>query len=411
MKNRFIKLALVLSALTLTIACSEDDYTGASTQEATNPSLGVTLEFANTQTLVEAEVEFGFTVTISEPQIVDVRVYLTQIGGDATNGEDFSIPGSVTIPAGSTSASDVIAIHEDDLVEDTETAVIKIATGFESNVTAINSQTVTFNIQNLEEGDLMVGLLWDTGDLIGTDGSALDPTALADLRLLITDVPYTTILGGADGGSFESYTIDASSPDGEYYLVADFYSVADLGDQGDFDISLTGTFDQVGVINGLSFSFPAALNSGNSCESVHYILAKITKTGDNYAIEEVGANSEVTAAPFVGTATIIADDWADYAPGDSIEVEAGATPYEFWIRAYDNPYISNGATAYMVVTIDPATGNATVLSNEDFDYGCSEGVVSGSGTVNACAGLIDLSINFGLGNCGDYGPYDFILQL
>lgn len=410
MKNRFLKIALVLSGLILTTACSEDDATGASTMTATNPSLSVALDFANTQTLVEEEVTYGFTVTLSEPQIIDVRIYLSQIGGDATNGADFSIPPNVTIPAGSTSVSDVIAIHADDLVEDTETAVIKIATGLESNVSAINDQTVTFNIQNLVEGDLMVGLLWDT-DVFNTSGTEFDPTDIADLRLLITDVPYTTIQGAADGAGFESYTLESSSPDGEYYVVADYYSVADLGGQGFFDIGLTATFDQVGVINDLSFSFPAALNSGNSCASVYYVLAKITKSGENYTIEEVGENSPVTAAPFVGTATITADDWADYSVGDSIEIEAGANANQFYIRAYDNPYISNPTTAYMIVDIDPSTGNVTVMSNEDFDYGCSEGNVTGTGSVNACAGTIELNLTFGLGNCGDYADNAFNLQL
>jgi hypothetical protein len=140
-------------------------------------------------------------------------------------------------------------------------------------------------------------------------------------------------------------------------------------------------------------------------------LAKITKSGETYSMESISENSPVNAAPFIGTATIEADDWADYSIGDSIEIEAGANSQEFWIRAYDNPYISNPDTAYMIVTIDPATGNATVMSNEDFQYGCSEGDVTGSGSVNACAGTIDLVLTFGLGNCGNYSGNGFSLQL
>ncbi|HEX9824999.1 MAG TPA: hypothetical protein VGA80_00240, partial [Flavobacteriaceae bacterium] len=218
MKNNIYKLALVFSTLVLTIACSEDDFTNDSSMTATNPSLSVALSFANTQTLVETEADYGFTVTLSEPQIVNTRVYLTQIGGSATNGEDFSMPGFVTIPAGSTSTSGVITIHADDLIEDTETAVIKIATGLESNVSAINDQTVTFNIQNLVEGDLAIGMSWAASSLTtNNSGEEIDPYDLADLRLLLTDVPYTTILDGADGGSAESYTLSGTTPDGEYY--------------------------------------------------------------------------------------------------------------------------------------------------------------------------------------------------
>lgn len=410
MKNKFFKLALFIGSFGFLVGCSSDDATGDSTMTPSNPTLSVALDFNNTETLVEANMDYAFTVSISEPQIVDVSVNLSQIGGDATEGADFTFPHAVRITAGSTSASGVISILEDDLIEDTETAVIQIATGTESNVNS-NGQTVTFNIANLVNGDLLTGLTWDAAGFNFPDGSAMEGPDLADLRLLVTDVPYTEIIGGADGSGFESYTLSADSPDGSYYIVTDWYSAFDAGDGGDFNVDVTVSFNQTGVINDLEYSFPAALNSGNSCASVYYILAQVDKSGDNYTITPLGENSPVTAAPFVGTATITADDWADYAPGDSIEVEAGANENEFWIRAYDNPYISNPDTAYMVCTIDPATGNVTVMSNEDFDYGCSEGDVTGTGVVNACAGTIDLVLTFGLGNCGDYAGNAFSLEL
>ncbi|WP_053991442.1 hypothetical protein [Mangrovimonas sp. TPBH4] len=408
MKNKFIKIYLMVFALIVTTACSDDDLTGHSTMEPSTPTLSVALDFANNQTLVEEETTYGFTVSISEPQIVNVRVYLEQTAGDATDGEDFSFPHSVTIPAGSTSVSDVIAIHADDLIEETETATIKIGTGNESNVSAVNEQVVTFNIQNLVEGDLMIGMSWETATTVTDNfGTELGATDVADLRLLITDVPYTEILGGADGGSFETYTISSDTPDGDYYVVADYYSAMDIP----VDLNLHLTFDQTGVINGEEYSFAGAMNTGNSCSSVYYIMAQITKMGDSYTITEVGEPSPVTAAPFIGTATVVTDEWADYSPGDTIEIEAGANEYEFWIRAYANPYIENPDTAYFIVTVDPATANVTLMSNEDFQYGCSEGDVTGSGSVNACAGTIDLVLDFGLGNCGDYPGYGFSLQL
>lgn len=411
MKNKFFKIALILNVFAFMLSCSEDDNTGDSTFQVTNPTLTVSLDFANSQTLIEEDITYGFTVSISEPQVVNVAVNLSQTGGNASRGDDFDFPSQVVIPAGATSASDVITIISDNLVEDIEDVTITIATGAEANVQAINSETVTFNLINLVEGDLLTGLSWDITGFEFPDGSPFDPTVLADLRLLITDVPYTTILGGANGGSFEAYTLTSASPDGDYYVVADWFSAFDLGDQGFFDVDLTATFDQVGVINGLSYTFPAALNSGNSCSDIYFVLAQITKTGDSYEIVSVGENSPVTAAPFIGTATVVVDDWADYAIGDSIEIEAGANENEFWIRTYSNTAISNPTTAYMIVTIDSTTGDVTVISNEDFQYGCSEGDVTGSGSVNACARTIDLVLDFGLGNCGDFSGYVFTLQL
>ena len=391
MKNKIIKLSLMLSALALCIACNTDDAQGDSTYNVPSPNLTVSLDFANSQSLVEAETTYGFTVTLSEAQVVDVVVYLTQIGGTATDGDDFSFPHSIRIPSGTTSVSDVITIHADDLIEDTETATIEITSGVEANVATISGQTVNFSITNLTSGDLAIGLDWAATGFQFPDGSAFSPYDLADLRLLVSTGPNNTdLIGGADGGSAESWTMSSSTPDGEYYVVADFFTAMDET----FDIDLTLTFNQVGIINHQTHTFGGALNGNNSCGSVFYVLAKITKSGESYTFEEVGSNSPVTAAPFVGTATVTADDWADYSIGDTVEIEAGADAQEFWIRSYTNPFITNTATAYMVVTVDPLTADVTVQSNENFDYTGTPMDISGTGTVNACASSISLTINF-----------------
>jgi hypothetical protein len=393
MKNILLKIALVFSAFALIVSCDEDDLTGDSVLEATSPSLSVELGFANTETLVEQAATYPFTVRLSAVQAADVRVYLTQTGGTATAGADFDFPSSLTIPRGATSASGVIEIFEDDIAEDTETATIKIATGLEANVDAINSQTVTFNIQNLADGDLTIGLDWSAAELVTDNfGNEFDPHDLADLRLVISTTPDNAgDVGVADGSGSESFVLESTDADGDYYVVADFYAAED---EINADLNLTLQFDQVGVINGQTHEFASALNTSNSCSSVYYVLAKITKSGDSYTFEELGEKSPVTAAPFIGTATVVSDDdWADYAPGDTVEIEAGANAQEFWIRAYDNPYIANTATAYWIVTVDPLTGSVTVAANEFFDFGVPIDI-NGTGTVNACTGLIELVLDY-----------------
>ena len=205
MKNIIKNIALAFSALALIVSCDEDDLTGDSTLEATSPSLSVELGFANNQTLVESETSFPFTVTISEPQVANINISIAQVGGTATDGVDFTIPHTVTIPRGSTSVSDVIDIHADDEVEDTETAVIQIALGAEANVSSINSQTVTFSILNVTDGDLAIGMSWATSIVTDDTGTEIGPTDFADLRLLVSNGPNNTdLVGGADGGSFEA---------------------------------------------------------------------------------------------------------------------------------------------------------------------------------------------------------------
>lgn len=298
MKNIYLKITLVLSLFVFMTSCDDDEFTGDSTLNASSPSLAVSLSFENNVTLVETDASYSFTVTLSEPQIVNVSVNLSQIGGDATQGEDFDFPHNIVIPKGQLSASGDIVIMKDDIIEDTETAIIQIATGSEANVSSISSKTITFNIQNLEEGDLIVGLSWDSTNLVtDNSGNEIDAYDLADLRLLLTDSPYTTILDGADGAGAETYVLSADSPDGEYFIVADFYAAMDIP----ADLDLTISFDQVGVINGEGFNYVAALNTSESCSAAHFVMAKITKTGNSYEYTSVGTPAALDLNNFVGT--------------------------------------------------------------------------------------------------------------
>ena len=98
MKNKFIKTSFLFLTLLLMFSCAEnDDYTGDSVLTVSSPALEVSLGFSESQTLVETEKSYDFTVSISETQAVDVVVYLEQTEGTATAGEDFSMPSSVTI--------------------------------------------------------------------------------------------------------------------------------------------------------------------------------------------------------------------------------------------------------------------------------------------------------------------------
>tara|TARA_B110000208_G_scaffold136024_1_gene164472 strand:- start:647 stop:1879 length:1233 start_codon:yes stop_codon:yes gene_type:complete len=265
---------------------SNDDYTGDSVVNATNPSLTVSLGFSNTETLIEKEASYAFTVSISEAQIADVIVYLEQTDGTATAGSDFSMPSSVTILKGTMSTTSEITIHSDELVEETETVTIQIGLGNESNVNSVASETVTFNIANLTDGDLVVGMDWNASSTVTDNyGKEIGAYDLGDLRLLLTD--GTNILDGADGAVAETYTLVANAPDGVYYIVADFYDAMDI--PADLDITLT--FDQVGTMNNVTSTFPSAINTNFNCANNFVTLTKITKVGTNYTLSDVGVNN------------------------------------------------------------------------------------------------------------------------
>jgi hypothetical protein len=400
MKNKFIKISFYFLTLLLMFSCAEnDDYTGDTVLTVSSPSLEVSLGFSESQTLIEAETSYDFTVSLSETQAVDVVVYLEQTEGTATAGEDFSMPSSVTIKKGSLSASDVITIHEDEIMEDTETVTIKIGAGNEANVSGVSSKTVSFNIANLTDGDLVVGMSWapnsSATDNYGKEYGAYE---LADLRLLLTDSPYTTVFDSADGAEDESYILKGDAPDGTYSFVADFYdAISDIP----MDLDITLTFDQVGKINGQTHSFTAALNTTDACADLNFVMATVTKTGDSYTFAEVAEKSSFDSAVFVGEYTELSDSNTNDFLTEDISVAAGTDGELIITGIYDGLF-----TLAWGEVFQPGFGNEGLVKislNSDgtvnmpgqymgqtlpgpYDYW-----INGSGTYNICEKTITLT--------------------
>ena len=396
MKNKFLKIALVMSAIILTTACTEDDATGDATNAPSSPSLTVSLDFEAEQSLVEAETTYGFTVSISEAQITNVRVHLSQTGGDATKGDDFDFPSTVTIAAGTTSISDVFTIHADEILEDTETATIQITDGTEANLNSISGTSVTFSIMNHSEDDLAIGLSWAASSAVTNNyGEAIEATDLADMRLLITDVPYTGILTEEDGSGFETLNFLGTYPDGEYYIVADFYSANEIA----IDLDLEITLDQVGVINGATHSFPAAVNTTDACADLHYILAKVTKAGQDYTLEKVGEKSAMDLENYVGTWSG-EDMWGDTEVTTTLDADGNLE-----ITGVGVVFMTDGWSETILeqekvlMDVDKTTGSFTIeeqlYMKTEYD-GAVQPLyyLSGTGTIDPCTNTMDLEYDF-----------------
>ena len=396
MKNKFLKIALVLSAIILTTACTEDDATGDATNAPSSPSLTVSLDFEAEQSLVEAETTYGFTVSISEAQITNVRVHLSQTGGNATKGDDFDFPSTVTIAAGTTSISDVFTIHADEILEDTETATIQITDGTEANLNSISGTSVTFSIMNHSEDDLAIGLSWAASSAVTNNyGEAIEATDLADMRLLITNVPYTGILKEEDGSGFETLNFLGTYPDGEYYIVADFYSANEIA----IDLDLEITLDQVGLINGATHSFPAAVNTTDACADLHYILAKVTKAGQDYTLEKVGEKSAVDLENYVGTWSG-EDMWGDTEVTTTLDadgnLEITGVGVVFMTGAWGETILEQEK---VLMDVDKTTGSFTIeeqlYMKTEYDGAVQElYYLSGTGTIDPCTNTMDLQYDF-----------------
>lgn len=277
----------MIFALSATIiSCTEDDQTGDSVSVPTSPAVSIALNFSNT-TMVENDSKHTYTVSLSETQIVDVKLGVSQIGGTA-GPDDYEMTSSITIPAGYLSASGSITILSDDLIEETETLQIQIGSITTANA-SLTPITTDFTILNYTSGDLAIDLSW--GMSIATDdtGTEISATDFADMVLSISTTPdLSGEFDGADGSGFETYVLDGSEPDGDYYVLAYFYDAnSDIVRDLDFNLE----FNQDGVINGESYDFPAAMSNASICDNNFFVLTKIVKTGNNYSFEDQSINN------------------------------------------------------------------------------------------------------------------------
>ncbi len=146
MNLNFIKKSFLLFALSLAIiSCDEEDRTGDSQLMNSNPTVAINLDFANPVIFKEADgdMTYNYTVTLSETNIVDTQLYISQTGGTATEHDDYDMTHSITIPAGYTSGSGSITVYGDLDVEGDELLEITIG----DNRTANSSMTpLTVNV-------------------------------------------------------------------------------------------------------------------------------------------------------------------------------------------------------------------------------------------------------------------------
>lgn len=198
-------------------------------------------------------------------------------------------------------------------------------------------------------------------------------------------------------------TIQALSGSSQVKLVVDT-SVSTAVEGTDFQIVNQNLTVAPGQISG---QFQVKLLEATATVEAKVIVFKLQSssianaTFDQTYILQYTKACLFSITPFSGTYRVVTDSWADYEVGELITVQQGPAANQFKILANTNPYITNGSTAYMLVTV-ANDGKIAVTSNQPFNYGGTTGAlaVSGTGTVNFCNGSIDINpINFG-GNTG-----------
>ena len=258
-----------------------------------------------------------------------------------------------------------------------------------------NCSGVDGNVYYTEE-NLMIDMTWAASSTVTDNyGNEIGATDLANMRLLITNVPYTGILTLEDGAGFESLAFLGTYPDGEYYIVADFFAANDISINLDFEL----TFNQVGVINGETHSFPAAVNTTDACVNLHYILAKITKNGQDYTIEKVGEKSTMDLANYVGTWSG-EDMWGDTEVTTTLNadgiLEITGIGVTFMIDGWGELILEQ---EILLMDVDKTTGSFTIeeqyYMKTEYDGAVQDlYYLSGTGTIDPCTNTMDLVYDF-----------------
>lgn len=379
----------LLTAFTIALfvmSCDDDNYTGYSTLDPTNPVLGITVSATNV-VLIEDGSEFEFEAQISLPQLVDVKLYAFQAGGDA-DSDDYNLDGILIIPAGSTSAKGTLTILQDDVIEETETLKIQIGDQRTANTDNQESAFMDFQILNYTDGDLDIQLGWDMSEATtDNSGNDISSTDFADMRLLVSTTPDNqNVVLSADGGSFEHLVMPGSFADGDYYVVSDFYAA-----NGDIvrDINLHSTYNQIGVITDAEENFDNAISNASICPNNFFVLTKITKAGESYTITREGINNFVNLTVSYSGTDAGYDSQVTTGVDCSGKVIAGLNAewmFDFW-----GEVIEEEGTVYW--TVD-AAGVVTIESQYIFTTSYSGSLypytVSATGTYNEATGELYL---------------------
>jgi hypothetical protein len=414
--NKLGLLALSLMILVWASSCKNEDFTGDSTAKPTKPSIAIEGSGSYTSNELSQEI-YNYKATLSEVQVSDVYFYIFASEGTAVEDVNYELSDhKIVIPKGLTTAEFSVSILNDPTANPDLTFTLQVGDERTGNAELAPVMS-NFTINNNASGDMVITLEWGSANpFIDINGGEISATDMADLRLLVVDaaLPYTSILGGADGASFESYTMSSAFPDGTYHIVADFYGAADLGDQGNFSLDLAVGFDQAGVINGTKFAFSGAIDNCSIAPVNHYYLAQLTKVGEVYTVTEVGQHSFDFVTVAGGTYTELMDDGSPQTSTVTLTAPDANGAFTVTNALYSSPWWCGmaNATLELVVTGNAITfpGGATTqvvggIDNMCGVYGPVSATLNSTGNFDACTGVISFSIETTVA-AGSFGDAD-----
>ena len=259
-------------------------------------------------------------VTLDKAPTSDITVKYT-VGGTATAGSDFTIAdsGTVTVPAGATTATIPVTIVDDSAPESSKTVVLTLAGG--SGYSAVNPGTHTLTILDNDPAMSFASASQSAGEGSGTHdvgvtlGKAptsditvkytVDGTATPGADFTIASSGTVTVLAGATTATIPVTLLDDTVGEGDETVVLT------LAASGGYQVVSPGTHTLTIVDNEPAVSFASAsqrVDEGSGTHDVGVTLGK-APTSDitvKYTVDGTAtAGSDFTIADS-GTVTVLA---------------------------------------------------------------------------------------------------------
>ncbi|MFN8295548.1 MAG: Calx-beta domain-containing protein [Chitinophagales bacterium] len=320
-KIQFLSLITLISSAFLIGSCKKEenkDYSKLIKTDATVSLSGVPAAVIVREDT--AGVIISVTASLSEPQIVEVHIPISQISGDATEDEDFSLSThELVFPANSTEPQTFeVEVLDDDLPETDETFTIQVGDDKTANVN-ITPVTMDVTITNATSLDLDMSFAWNRfytlkyWDAEGNDTSVSTVNAI-DLDFYVFDSLGSAvgndqgIYDAATGSHPENLTLTAPDQEGVYVisanLWANIYRLLGYGalslPQGPFPV--TTTFSRKGVLEPITLEQDEAdafntntEDSENDGASEFRDLFKVDVKPDMFIIYNIDGSEFATA--------------------------------------------------------------------------------------------------------------------
>lgn len=306
---------LLASVILVTASCNlseQESYTGTSTLSASSPTVTINADDFINIPGVEKDQTYTYTVTLSEPQIADVKIQVFQSGGTATEGEDFTLDHTVTIPAYETTGSGTISTIADTDPEDSETLQITIGDETTANV-IYTPQVYDFVIDNFVSEVLDISFAFCEevtfdGDLYVWPDLGGDPDIfVSDAAGFDINDPWATFNGtdyAASGDCPEVLTMDkADWGDGEYVLWYEIWSNVNYAFWEPQLIPIVATFTQAGLFQktviqdpsqAIDVTLPGVDDADYAGTDIWGAIAIVEIVGDLYIIKDYEGNEIVS---------------------------------------------------------------------------------------------------------------------